>query len=220
MMRFRIVPQLFLFISVVGLKNADGRELPEILQKVLRADTAYQSVSCKIDIELDVPGLSMPRKEVEFRLEKGKEPEIRGKGITILPRHGILGQYHDFLELDCQVIPIRENGDTIVYKVVSLDKRSDWVTVDLAVTRSETKIHWMLISTRKYGEYLVRHFYGPESEFFPEKSEIGFEAVPLKLPLKFLGRQEGVDFLADKREPVTGKVVLRYDQISWTKMPE
>lgn len=205
-----------LMLAGCWLKGAYAGELPEVLKEVLKADTAYQSISCNINIELDVPGFEMPEKVVELTLEKGKKPKIESKGITILPKHGIIGQYRDFLEMDCQAIPISENGDTIVYKLVSLEKRSDWVTLDITVTQSEARVHSMLISTRKNGEYLIRHTYGPEYEFFPEQTEISFEAVPLKLPLKFMGKQEGIYAVSDHKGPVTGKIILQYSDITWT----
>jgi hypothetical protein len=61
----------------------------------------------------------------------------------------------------------------------------------------------MLISTRKNGEYLVCHFYGPEYGFFPERTEISFEAIPLKLPLKLMGKQEGMEIATNRGDPVT-----------------
>jgi len=201
------------------LTETKAQMLPEILQEVLRSDTAYQSLSCTMRIKLDVPGLDMPEKEVELLLEKGKKPHIQGEGITVLPRHGMLGQYRKFLEVDCQSIPMRESGDTIVYKVVSLDKKTDWVTVDLALTRTDVRIHSLLISTRKHGEYLVRHFYGPDSEYFPEQSEISFEAMPLKLPLKFMGKQERRDLKMEEKGPLSGKVFLRYSDLTLEKLP-
>ena len=218
-MKFRVLSLVLLIFFMSWLKGVNAQELPDILQEVLKTDTAFQSISCRIAIKLDVPGLNMPEKEIELKLEKGKKPKIESKGITILPKHGILGQYREFLEMDCQAIPIRENEDTIIYKLVSLDRKSDWVTVDLAVTKSEAKIQSMLISTRKNGEYLVRHFYSPEFEYFPEQTEISFEAMPLELPLKFLGRQEGMELTSGVKGPVTGKIILRYSEITWTKLP-
>ena len=218
-MNFRLLIIMFMLTSFCGMGEVHGKQLPELLQSVLKTDTAYQSISCKIEIRLDVPGLSMPDKEVELRLEKGKKPEIKSEGITILPKHGIMGQYREFLEVDCQVIPIREQADTIVYKVVSLDRRTDWVTVDLGLTKSDAKIHWMLISTRKNGEYLVQHYYGFDSALFPEQTEISFESIPLKLPLKFMGKQEGLERLTEDKGPVTGKIILLYSEISWEKSP-
>ena len=58
-----------LLILFLGLwpREAKAQELPEILMELLRSDSAYQSLSCKIHIELDVPGLSMPAKEIELK---------------------------------------------------------------------------------------------------------------------------------------------------------
>jgi len=219
-MGIRICTVWVLLLAGGWLRGMRAGELPEVLKEVLQADTAYQSISCRIDIELDVPGFDMPEKEIELTLEKGKKPEIESEGITFLPKHGLIGQYRDFLEIDCQAIPLSERGDTIVYKLVSLEKRSDWVTVDMTLTRSEAKIHSMLISTRKNGEYLVRHSYGPEQHFFPEQTEVSFESVPMKLPLKFMGKQEGIYPVSDHKGPVTGKIILRYSDITWTTSPE
>lgn len=210
-------PLLLLLALAFCPKQMHAGELPEILRSVLQMDTSFQSISCKIEVTLDVPGLSMPEKEIELMLEKGKKPRMKSKGITLLPKHGIIGQYREFLEMDCQAIPMSEKGDTVVYKVVSLDHKSDWTTVDMAITRTDAKIHSMLISTRKNGEYLVRHFYGNKYELFPERTEVSFEAMPLKLPLKFLGKQEGMEILADTDEPVTGKIILQYSDITWEK---
>ena len=204
---------LLTLIFVFLLKGVHAQELPEILQEVLKTDTAFQSISCKIDIQVDVPGLNMPEKEIELSLEKGKKPKIKSKGLIILPKRGIIGQYREFLDLACQAIPIYENKDTIVYKVVSLDKKTDWVTVDVTLTQSDVKVQSMLISTRKNGEFIVKHTYGPESGFFPSITEISFESMPLKLPLKFLGQQDGMEQLPNDDGPVTGKVTLRYSDI-------
>ena len=214
-MKSRILSILLFFGSVSFTTGISAQNLPEILQEVLRTDTAFVSLSCKINIELDVPGLSMPPKEVELNLEKGEKPRIKGEGITVLPRHGIIGHYRDFLEMDCQAIPLGEHGDTIIYKVVSLDKKTDWITVDFELGKSDAKIHSMLISTRKNGEYLVRHSYAYDTDFFPARTEISFEAMPLKLPLKFMGKQEGMDTLIDTDDPVTGRIILSYSHISW-----
>jgi len=219
-MSFRKQSIWLLLCIIFWQTDVYAQQLPEILQEVLRTDTAYQSLTCTINIEVDVPGLSMPDKAIELKLEKGKKPKIKGEGITVLPRHGIIGQYREFLEVDCQSIPLREEGDTLVYKVVSLDRKTDWTTVDFILTKTDVKIHSMLISTKKNGEYLVRHFYGQESEYFPDHSEISFEAMPLKLPLKFMGRQERMDLVIEDKGPLTGKVLLAYSKIWLEKLPQ
>lgn len=198
------------------LTELGAQNLPDVLQEVLRADTAHRSLVCNVNIELDVPGLSMPPKDVEITLEKGKKPKIKGGGITVLPRHGIIAQYREFLDVNCQAITIRETSDTIVYKLVSLDKKTDWITVDIELTKRDARIHSMLISTRKNGEFSVHHRYKTDSEIFPEQTVISFEAMPLRLPLKFMGKPEGMDSMIDKNDPVNGEIFLRYSNIITT----
>ena len=192
-------------------------DLPDILQQALEYGSRYQSISCKVEVELDVPGISMPEKEIELLLEKGEKPVVKGEGITILPRHGIIGQYREFMDTESAAILLREENDTVEYKIVSLDHRSDWVTVDLTLSRSELHIHRMRISTRKNGEFLVTHSYGTDSGLFPERTIISFEAMPLKLPLKFMGKQEGMEFLPEDDGPVDGRIILRYWDVNWTE---
>ncbi len=219
MMDLRKVATGIVMISASWVSGGDYGDLPEILQRVLGTGSNYQSISCRVEVELDVPGINMPEKEVELFLRKGEKPVIKGEGITILPRHGIIGQYREFLDTECTAILLSEENDTLEYKIVSLDHRSDWVTVDMSLTRADQKIHRMRISTRKNGEFLVSHFYGADFEFFPERTIIAFEAMPLKLPLKFMGKQEGMEFLTENDGPVDGRIILRYSDISWTEIP-
>jgi len=211
---------ILLMLSFLITKGLVAQELPEILQRVLQTDTAYQSISCTVNIQVDVPGLNMPEKDIYLELEKDKKPKIKSKGLIILPKRGIIGQYREFLNQACQAIPMGENGDTITYKVVSLDKKTDWVTVDLSITKTDVRVQHMLIATRKNGEYEVKHSYGAESDIFPAHTIISFEAMPLKLPLKFLGQQEGMESLEEQDGPVTGKVILDYSNIELKKEME
>jgi len=212
---------LFLLFVLLFNQQNTRAQLPEVLTRILKEDTAFYSLSCKLEIEVDVTGLNMPNKEIELSLEKGKKPKIKGKGLIILPKRGILGQYREFLSVPIQAIPMETKGDTSVYKIVSLDNKTDWVTVDLELTESDARVHSLLIATRKNGEFMVYHYYPENLDFFPEKTVIEFEAMPLKLPLKFLGKNAGNEpFLKEQDGPVKGKVNLFYSDIEYTVKPE
>jgi hypothetical protein len=209
---FRTLILILVLLFTTG-KARSQQQLPELLQRVLKTDTSYNSVSCKINIHVEVPGLKMPDKAIELNVEKGKEPKIKSKGMIILPKRGILGQYREFLDLNCQAILITELADTVVYKLVSLEKSTDWVTVDLKVTKTDARVHEMIISTRKNGEFKMNHRYKPGSSVFPETTVISFESMPVKFPLKFMGQQSSEQSLLNSDEPVNGKVWLRYSDV-------
>jgi hypothetical protein len=205
---------LLILLAVIQLaKPAQAQQLPEILQQVLKADTSFNTLRCRINIHIDVAGLKIPDKVIALELEKGKEPKIKSEGMIIFPKRGILGQYHEFLETKCQSILITEKPDTLVYKLVSLDNTTDWVTVDLKVSKRDAKVHEMLLSTRKKGEFIVKHKYNRGSFVFPERTEISFEAMPVKFPLKFMGQKSSEPSILNSDEPVNGKVILLYSSI-------
>lgn len=214
MMKYFAILWIGLFLMVFNWP-AEAQELPEVLQRVLQEDTSFYQLSCKMEIEVDVSGLNMPNKEIELTLEKGKKPKIKSKGLTILPKRGIIGQYREILNVPVQTILMETIGDTTVYKIVSLHKKTDWVTVDLKVTESDARVHSMIIATRKSGEFFVHHYYEPEQQFFPTKTVIQFEAMPLKLPLKFLGQNNNVEEYSDDDGPVSGQLILYYTDIEF-----
>ena len=206
----QIVITLFFAVSQ-GLVNA--QDLPVVLQRVLQADTAYNKLTCTLEIKLDVPGLNMPDKEVYLELEKGQKPQIKSKGLILIPKKGLIGQYRDILNLPSQTIIMESNGDTTVYKLVSLDNKTDWITVDFKVTETDARVHSLIVSTRKNGVYEITHSYEKRQTVFPLNSIIEFEAMPVKLPLKFIGKSLGSRQLTKDDGPISGKVYLHYSEM-------
>jgi len=114
-----------------------------------------------------------------------------------------------------QTILMETIADTSVYKIVSLHKKTDWVTVDIKVTEKDARVHSMIIATRKAGEFLIHHFYDEDQQFFPVRTVIQFEAMPLKLPLKFLGQNIDKEQITMDDGPVAGQVILYYSEIEF-----
>lgn len=173
---------------------------------------AYQSsgVQCSVNVHIDVPGLKMPDKKLFIRFEQNKEPVIKGDGMLLIPKKGLIGQFNEVLEANSQIIFLGNKSDTALYKVVSLDPESDWVTADIKIYRPDKRIYFMDVFTKEYGSFKVRHTYG--KLILPEKSLVTFEAEAFKLPLKFLGR--GTDEIpADADGKVKGKVELTYTDV-------
>lgn len=209
-----VILSFLVFIAVSQIsQHTNAQQLPEILQQVLKADTSYNTVRCKIEIHVEVAGLKIPDKEIALELEKGKEPKIKSEGMIFFPKRGVLGQYNEFLQTKCQSILIAEKPDTIVYKLVSLDNSTDWVTADMKLSKRDARVHEMLISTRKNGEFVVKHQYNRGSFIFPEKTEIGFVAMPIKFPLKFMGQKNSEPSVLNSDKPINGKVILHYSAI-------
>ena len=207
----KIIASTFLLLSFS--LNALSQELPEVLRRAVENDTVYNKLSCKLKIELDVPGLHMPDKEIDLVLEKGKKPKIKSKGLILLPKRGLIGQYRDLFKRPSQAIPLESLGDTVSFKLVSMDNKTDWVTIDFKLTEKDARVHSQVISTRKNGVYEISHQYNDKNNVFPSLSVIEFEAMPIKLPLKFIGKSSETDHLFNGDGPIDGRVYLHYSEM-------
>ena len=160
-----------------------------------------------VNISIDVPGLTIPPKDISVFYEKGKKPQIKGKGILLLPKKGFLNQFSDLLEVSAHWILLEEKGDLLGYKLVSLDPKSDWVTADLKISKANLRIDEINLTTKESGVYLIKHSYG--KGVFPTATEIIFLTNKFNIPLKFLGKSN-IKNIKDKDGKVKGKIFLRF----------
>ncbi len=173
----------------------------------------YQSngVQCSVNVHIEVPGLKMPDKELYISFKEGSKPVIKGEGMMLVPKKGLLGQFNEVLNEESQIIFLGNKSDTALYKIVSLSPESDWVTADVKIYRPDKRIYFMDIFTKEYGAFQVKHKYA--KSIMPQTSIITFEAEAFKLPLKFLGRGNTDEIPTDSDGKVRGRVTLQYSDV-------
>jgi len=192
---------LFLF-QCFGAKAQT--ELADNLKKKYAINRGFETM---VNISIDVPGLTIPPKDISVFYEKGKKPQIKGKGILLLPKKGFLNQFSDLLNVPAHWILLEEKGDLEFYKLVSLDPKSDWVTADLKISKANLRIDEINLTTKESGVYLMKHSYG--NGVFPTATEISFLTNRFNIPLKFLGKSN-IKNIKDKEGKVKGKIFLRF----------
>lgn len=207
-------PLLLAVVFIFAVQGSFSQQLPKIFSSILERDTSYIELRCNIEIEVRLPGLNMPEKKVSFIMKKGEETRIEGDGLMLLPKRGLLGQYQSILETPCQAITLMENADTVKYKLVSLSAESDWVTVDFTITKSDAKVHFLNVVTRENGVFNIEHEYEEKVSYIPETTIISFEALPMKLPLKFIAQNAETDQIFNSDKPVDGLVILKYSDVT------
>lgn len=181
-----------------------------LLQEVTKA-YKNNGVQCSVLVHIEVPGLKMPDKNIFVQFKPNQKPVVKGDGMMLVPKKGLIGQFNEVLETKSQIIFLGNTPDTALYKVVSLDPESDWVTADLRICRSDKRIYYMDIFTKEFGSFQVRHRY--KNAMLPVQSIISFEAEALKLPLKFMGRGQAEEIPTDANGKVKGRVILRYTDL-------
>src|SRR6056300_742433 len=108
--------------------------------------TLGNGIQCSTNIKIEVPGMSIPEKEVYFKLMPGEKPRVKGPGLIFLPKKGMSNHFEDILNSEIHFIDMGNLGDTLLYKLVAIDPKSDWITADLYVLKGKQRIEKMKIN--------------------------------------------------------------------------
>lgn len=203
---------ILLCLLFVGT-TLQAQQLPEIFNAILERDTSYIEMNCTVLIQVQLPGLSIPPKEVQLFMKKNEETRVEGDGIMLIPKRGLMGQFYSILQTPCQSITLKDETDTVIYKLVSLEPESDWVTVDFTISKNDALVHHLNVVTRDNGVFEIANFYGDEFPSIPARTTIRFKALPMKLPLRFIAQNTETDQLFNGDEPIDGMVILNYSDI-------
>ncbi len=179
-------------------------EIAQQLQKRYEIENGFKSV---VKIKLEIPGIVAPEKTIEIIGENGKQIKIKGEGLILLPKKGFVKQFSELLTIPVHWILMEKHEDHEIYKLVSLEPKSEWITADINIYLPDARIDEMTINTRNSGAFNVKHFYNDGK--YPSRSEISFTTEKFSLPLKFMGKTD-VPELKDSGEKINGIVYLEY----------
>jgi hypothetical protein len=196
-----------LFVAILFLTSFYVTAQTEIIEKLKNRYDLKNGYQTRVNLSVNVTGLTIPDKELFVKHEKGKKPQIKGKGILLIPKKGFLNQFSDLLTIAAHWILLSENQGFITYKLVSLDPKSDWITADVKIFKTQNRIDEINLTTKESGEYHLKHTY--TNQKFPSSTEILFWTNKLNIPLKFLGKTN-LKSVKDKDGKVKGQIVLKF----------
>jgi len=203
---------ILLISLLVLMKVMSAQNTEPFIDSLIMLQMKYHHVECEVLVIIDVPGMDIPDKQVFIRLEEGKKPKIKSKGLLFFPKKGLFGQLDEILNGAYQAILMKRNTDSLSYKLVSLEEESDWITADILFTYHDYRIHRLLINTRDNGQFYIYHSY--DEMGLPKTTKIEFEIKNTKLPLRFLGRQDKI-FEIDTEMVSKGAVMLKYQKFEF-----
>src|SRR6187431_454055 len=197
----------FLLTAIIFCNSICANAQTELLDKLKERYDMKNGYQTMVNISIDVPGLTVPPKDLSIKCEKGKKPQINGKGILLIPKKGLVNQFSDLLSVQAHWIFLSENGGFVNYKLVSMDPKSDWVTADIKILKVQSRIEEINLISKDSGEYLITHSYA--SGNFPSTTEISFWTNRLNIPLKFLGKSS-LKNVKDKDGKIKGEILLKF----------
>jgi len=199
--------QILTFLLFVNFAFGQTR-LDASMEKLRLQYNESVNLTCELLIHVDVKGVNIPDKKVWVEFIEGQKPKVKGEGLSLLPKRGLADQFRKLLNSNMQAIFLSKRGNNLVYKLVSLDDNSDWVTADLVFDGDSLLIYESVVNTRKYGTFSSEHTYS--DRIYPDRSEVSFDVKKFKLPLKFIGSEQSSSPFGEKDENVQGKITLTY----------
>jgi hypothetical protein len=196
-----------IFIAIVFCNCFYAKAQAQLMEKLKERYDIKNGYETMVNINMDVPGLTVPQKDLSIKYEKGKKPQIKGKGILLIPKKGLTNQFSELLSTQAHWIFLSENGGFVNYKLVSMDPKSDWVTADIKILKEQNRIDEINLITKDSGEYIIKHSYTSGS--FPSATQISFWTNRLNIPLKFLGKSS-LNKVKDKDGKIKGKIFLKF----------
>lgn len=196
-------------MALFGFAASVAQELTD--ENILRLKSKYDiqtDLKCQILIRIDVEGMVIPDKEVYVEFSQDRKTRVQGKGLSLLPKRGTVEQFRNLLSTPMQAIFLSEKGDYLVYKLVSLDPSSDWITADIVFDPVALLIYESVVNTRKHGTFTTLNQYG--SGAYPTRTEVSFEVRKFNLPLKFIGGEQNAQSTPKKDLDRKGNVILEY----------
>jgi len=182
----------------------------ENIKKLIEQYTVKPESKCEIIVKIDVEGMSIPDKKIIVDFNNGGKPKVKGEGLALLPKKGTVDQLSNLLTTPLQAIYMSKVKDNLVYKLVSLEQNSDWITADVVFDENTYLIYESTVNTRKFGTFYTKNIYDVEGSIYPSKSIITFDIKKFKIPLKFIGRQQNVSKSPKNDKNVRGKITLIY----------
>lgn len=196
-----------LLIAIIFCSSFYAKAQTELIGKLKERYDIKNGYQTMVNISIDVPGLTVPPKDLSIKYEKGKKVQIKGKGILLIPKKGLTNQFSELLSIQAHWIFLSENGGFVNYKLVSMNPKSDWVTADIKILKEQSRIDEINLITKDSGEYLIKHSY--TSGNYPSTTEISFWTSRLNIPLKFLGKSS-LNKVKDKDGKIKGKIFLKF----------
>jgi hypothetical protein len=196
-----------LLITIVFCNSFFATAQTQLMDKLKERYDIKNGYQTMVNIRIEVPGLTVPEKDLSIKCEKGKKVQIKGKGILLIPKKGLGNQFSELLSSQAHWIFLSENRGFVNYKLVSMDPKSDWVTADIKIVKEQSRIDEINLITKDSGEYLIKHSY--ESGNYPSATEISFWTNKLNIPLKFMGKSS-LNKVKDKDGKIKGKIFLKF----------
>lgn len=204
-----------LFIMAPGTARGQDPDPGTIIDSVRQKIERIMDYQADIEIEVDVEFIRMPVKHATIYYKQPDRVRFESDEFLMLPKRGFDKQVTDILDEPYSAIylgrEMLEGKENHLLRIVPLGKKPEvvlatwWIdTENYLITRNESTL-------RKGGNFTVDFIYGDPGIPLPTQMTFSIEVEKFSIPLKFIGKAEGMEIDRDKmKEDSRGKVYIRF----------
>ena len=211
--------KLFALLMVLLTVWAQAKQPPDsnyILKKVQSRLDSVTDYSARVNVEVDIPNLRMPAKELQIYYKRPDKFKIKTSGFAIIPKIGFLPSQTDLLSKN-STIELRSTPDQNDSKFYILDLHPADSLVNMVTTIWVNAKRWtiekVLINAPDMGESVIDiQYIAVNGIWLPEATTIYLNMLRSIPEMRRPTVENPVGFDGDKsgNEPMSGKISIRF----------
>ncbi len=179
---------------------------------ILESVNDYQA---DIEVEVDVDFIRMPNKHATIYFKKPDKVKFKSDEFIMLPKRGLGNRITRILDEPFTAIYLGEelisDEPHHVIRIVPMGKNPDVILATWWISKGSMRISRNTTNTKDQGSFTIDFKYQDNEFPLPTEMVFSFEIEKLSLPLKFIGKSQGMEFDRDKMGEVDeGKVYVRF----------
>jgi hypothetical protein len=214
--KLHILSSLVLFSACLSGQQADPYQIIDSARAVLESVYDYRA---DIEVEVEVDFINMPVKHATVYYKKPDKIKFKSDEFIMLPKRGLGDRVTQILDEPFTAIYLGEEyiseEPCHVVRIVPMGKNPKVILATWWIDRGAHRLARSTTNTKDQGSFTIDFKY--ENDTFPLPSEMifSFEIEKFSLPLKFIGKTQGMEFDKRKMEEVNeGKVFIRFSNYS------
>jgi outer membrane lipoprotein-sorting protein len=205
---------LLFTISMLGI-HAQDTDPYALLNNLKSRFDKIRDYSADMEIKVDVDFIKMPVKHATIYYKQPDKIKFKSDEFFMIPKRGLGNQLSQILNEPYNAIYAGE--DTLdsqvndVVKILPMGKKPDIILATWWIDRTSETISRTENNTRDQGTFTVDLKYGSNSDLLPAQMIISFEIENLSIPLKFIGKNNGINIDKDKmKDKEQGQVIINF----------
>ncbi len=207
---------ILFILCLISIRSLSGQEPnpDSLISKVLFEIEKVKSYKVDVEIEVDVEFINMPIKHATMFYKHPDKIKFKSDEFIMLPKKGLNNGIRKLLSEPYTSIyigteNINESTHHIV-KIIPLGKKPDIILATLWINEKTNLVSKSESSTRNEGTFTVDFSYS-DTLTLPSEMKISFEIENLKIPLKFIGKTQGINIDSKKAKgKQEGQVYIRF----------